>query len=271
MRFRVQHDGSIILPRRGRPQKPPKGYIADTGDKFRFLPILAECKYREKRLKKSSCCGNKELDFCTDKDQYILYNICQECMGTVAIPLEAIPLEGQALYQNLYDNPNLHYGQAAYDKCPGVYFIPHYLEYLKSPIIDIGCGTGDTVRAMQKAGFVAQGMDWIDRGLNHIVCDITEPQDLSIYETTICIDVFEHITDDKLIGLVHNMQQAPRQVVTVHCGPSSKWGYNVQLHLNIKTPEQWVTYLSQYFDIVKTIHMGGVRYLYLMERLDATS
>ena len=257
MRFRVQHDGSVIFPRRGRAPKAPRGYVADPGDTFRFLPVLAECEYREKKLKKSSCCGDKMLDFCTDKDEFVLYSDCQACKGTSEIPAA---IEGQELYQALYDDPNLRYGRAVSNRCPGVRYLPQFQGHLIEPVIDLGCGTGDTVKAMREVGFEADGLDWINGGV-----DITEPQDLEKYESAICIDVLEHITDDKLPGLIQNLQKVKHQAVTVHCGSSKEAGYPQELHTNIKTQAEWTAFLSEHFEIITTITLALHRYLYIMK------
>jgi len=269
MRFREQHDGTLIAPKRGRAPKPPEGYIADPGDAFHFLPVLAECEHREKRLSKSTCCGDKMLDFCTDKDQYVLYNDCQECKGTRPVP-SAPQIGGQELYQALYDDNSLRYGQAKHNRCPGVRYLPKFMGHLVSPTIDLGCGTGDTVRAMQEAGLEADGADWIDLKFGNKVCDITEYQDLSHYRSAICIDVLEHVTDDKLPGLLKNLQQVDKQVVTIYAGSSKERGFSQELHTNIKTPDQWTMLLEEHFKIITIITLAPKRYLYLMERLDAT-
>ena len=91
------------------------------------------------------------------------------------------------------------------------------------------------------------------------------------YRTAICIDVLEHITDDRLPGLFENLKQADHQVVTVYCGPSKERGYNQQLHPNVKTPSEWATLLSEHFDIAETIQLATHCYLYLMRRKDAVT
>jgi len=267
MRMREHHDGSITVSGVRRPPPPPPGYERYAGDPFRFFPILQECEHRTVKVKESRCCGDKELPFCTKDGRFVLRSDCQKC-GKADQPKAETPppLKDAALYQALYDDKTLHYGQARFDRCPGVRYLPKYLAHLISPIIDLGCGTGDTVRALQEKGYVAQGMDWIDRGLNHTVADITEPQDLSLYKTAICIDVLEHVSDDKLPGLIKNLQQTMHQVVTVHCKSSKERGFSQELHTNIKTQQQWAELLNQYFDIEDVITLAAHRFMYLMRR-----
>lgn len=262
MNFRLQSDGSLIAPARGASPAPPHGYILAPGEKYRYIPILVECDYREQQLKKSSCCGDKTLDYCTVNKTYTTYLMCQQCTKPKQKRIDA------AYYQKIYDSKDLNYGSAEHDRCPGTRFLSQYIAHLESPIIDLGCGTGDTVRKLQDNGYVVNGMDWIDRGLNHIVCDITEHQDLSIYKTAICLDVFEHVYEDRLPGLIRNMQQVERQVITVHCGPSREWGFGRDLHVNIKTGKEWVRLLSAYFEFDTVIMLAPKRYLYLTRRKD---
>lgn len=262
MRFRVQHDGSLLAPARGVPPPAPSGFMQDPGNEYHYIPELEPCEHRVKKTKTSSCCGEQTLSYCKRKQKYTIYNMCMAC----DVPKKSPAMADCELYQALYDDKALHYGSAKHNRCPGVRYLPQYLKHLVSPVMDLGCGTGDTVTAMHEAGFVAQGMDWIDRGLNHIVCDITKEQDLSLYKSAICIDVFEHVTDDCLHGLIANLQQVIHQVVTVYCGSSKERGYTQELHTNIKTPSEWTRYLEQYFDIIETIRLATNRYLYLMKR-----
>ena len=132
-----------------------------------------------------------------------------------------------------------------------------------SPIIDLGCGTGETMLALREKGFEVHGADWVHLPVPRKVCDITEPMDLSKYRTSICLDVYEHIVDEKLIGLIRNMQQTQRQVITVCCVLSKKPKHNIELHTNIKTPDAWTKFLSKYFDIVEVISLNAIRYVYL--------
>jgi len=268
MRIREHHDGSITVSGVRRPPPPPPGYEKYEGDPYRFFPILADCEHRTVKIKESRCCGDREHSFCTRDGKFILRSDCQRCLkGSGQSPIDASPpLKDADLYQALYDDATLHYGSAKHNRCPGVRYLPKYLAHLISPIIDLGCGTGDTIRALQEKGFVAQGMDWIDRGLNHEVADITKPQDLSIYETAICIDVLEHITDDKLMGLIQNLQQVMHQVVTVHCASSRERGYPQELHTNIKTQKEWVEFLVQHFEVDDVITLAPHRFMYLMRR-----
>jgi len=250
------HDGSLLAPARGQPPPAPAGYVQSRGNPYMFLPSLAVCEHRVLKEKKSSCCGDRTLEYCNLKNKHTTYLMCQECKHMV--------LEGKKLYEALYADSKINYGSAKHNRCPGVRYIPKYFKHLISPVVDLGCGSGDTVAALKQQGFVVQGMDWIDHGLDHIVHDITVRTDLSLYYTAICIDVLEHITDDKLAGLFENLKQVQHQVVTVYCGSSKEHGYEQELHTNIKTPSSWVELLSQHFIIMETIRLASVRYLYLM-------
>ena len=110
VRFRHGKDGTLFVPARGNPPEPPKGYIRDPRNKYRFVPEV--------------------------------------------IPENASPEE---LYQHLYDDPLLRYGDATFNRCPGVRFLPLYKHWLESYVFDFGCGRGHTVIAMKRLGLPGLG------------------------------------------------------------------------------------------------------------------
>ena len=84
MGYRVAEDGTLFLPRRGKPKGCPDGFQVDPKDKFKCLPILCECSQREVVIKKSSCCpgGNPFLQ-CNAIDSLVTAGMCHECKGKV--------------------------------------------------------------------------------------------------------------------------------------------------------------------------------------------
>jgi len=103
-------------------------------------------------------------------------------------------------------------------------------------MFDFGSGSGDTVAAIRKAGFEAIGMDQVDLDNGMLVGDITAPLEGHEFRTAVCIDVFEHILDEGLEGLIANMKKAERQVIGVSSELSKNTGPGGEvLHINIKT------------------------------------
>lgn len=92
-----------------------------------------------------------------------------------------------------------------------------------------------------------------------LIGDICAPLDLRKYNTSLCIDVFEHIVD--LDQLIKNMQQTQKQVITVFSGSSIE--DDVELHLNIKTIREWDHFISNHFNIVNSLALSRKRKLYL--------
>ena len=78
--FRKLQNGYLIAPRRGGTPVPPEGYEIAFGDPYVFLPILVNCKHREKRIVRKSCCGSVERIFCKKLDSFTTRQNCQECL-----------------------------------------------------------------------------------------------------------------------------------------------------------------------------------------------
>jgi len=176
------------------------------------------------------------------------------------VPEDSPPLQ---VYQHLYDDPLLKYGDANFNRCPGTRFLPLYEHWLRSPVFDFGCGRGHTVVAMKRRGFVAMGMDMVDTGSGMFIGDITQPvSDVLDYKTAISIDVFEHLLDEDLFGLIKNMQHAERQVISVHTGRAHEQGVKQDLHINKKSFEDWDFFLSKFFDVDKFERTGRQRGLF---------
>lgn len=167
------------------------------------------------------------------------------------------------LYQKLYEDPGLHYGDASHDRCPGVRYLPIYRHWLQSPIIDLGCGRGDAVLAMRREGLIADGVDQVDLANGMMVNSITQPWDLSWYRTATCIDVFEHLLDDDLRLVMANMMQCERQVISVYSEPAKERGYDQELHVNLKGLDDWYGLVSAHFDVVERVRVARMREIYL--------
>ena len=159
------------------------------------------------------------------------------------------------LYQEIYEKESW-YGNSK-DKsgcrCPGVAFIKFYIDYLEPPIIDLGCGRGDTVELIKNKGFECYGYDQIEINKNMFVADITKPIDFAVQPNTIiCMDVIEHIDEKLLEGLFQNFKKSKKQVLSIHNGPSILKGK--ELHITKKPFSEWEMFIeNQGFNIENSI------------------
>lgn len=172
------------------------------------------------------------------------------------------------IYQNVYDTRYRNYGEAAHCHCPGVRLFLLYKKYLSGNVIDLGCGTGDTVRHLRSQGYESIGVDWVDLGNGMIVHDITEPIVMcKKYETCLCMDVIEHIPDEKLPGLFNNMKRCKRQIFSISNTPSivEFEGKMINTHVNDKPFTAWIFIILQYFNIILYKKVRDCQYLFVCE------
>jgi hypothetical protein len=170
----------------------------------------------------------------------------------------------QSIYQYLYDcTPK--YGRPNFNSCPGISFYPYYEKWLEAPIMDLGCGTGDTVIFMRKNNLSADGMDQVIFHPQMLVGDICDPlPEMSRYATGLCIDVIEHIHDDKVFGLLSNLGRCKKQIISIHNKPAEYRGPNgEELHVNLKPFSEWKAILDRYFEVCREISVSEVQTLYL--------
>lgn len=174
-------------------------------------------------------------------------------------------------YQKIYEDQSLHYGDSSRNRCPGTRYLPLYKDWLKSPVFDYGCGRGDTVELIRYNQLIAIGMDWISLNNDMLVGDITVPADqqseriadaMRCARSAICIDVFEHIDDEGLTGLISNLKLARNIVITIHTGLMAKI-YGQQPHINIKPVREWSLFLKNHGLKIDTIEkLEADRWLY---------
>lgn len=176
-------------------------------------------------------------------------------------------MSSKELYQKLYEDKRLAYGQAEKNRCPGVRYLPLFKGWIIPSVMDFGCGTGDTVKALTAEGIDAVGIDQIELNNGMLVGDITQPQPIGAdidgrYNTAISIDVFEHIEDEPLLGLIDNMKKFKRQVITVHAKTAYERGYTENLHVNIKSIHEWTLFLAKHFRLCGRLYLSSCRALF---------
>lgn len=173
------------------------------------------------------------------------------------------------LYQWIYDNVD-GYGRAEKAHCPGIRVYPYSQEWIiKKPLIDLGCGTGQTAQFFKTKGVDAYGVDYINPVLPY--CrqgDITKSMDLGKYYTATAFDVIEHLNNSQVKGLFLNMVQCERQIFTIANTPSyiEKDGKKIDLHINKKPFDTWKGIIGDYFDIVQEFEIRDYQKLYLCQR-----
>jgi SAM-dependent methyltransferase len=170
-------------------------------------------------------------------------------------------IDTSALYQKIYDE-NPWYGDADQGRCPGVRLLPKYRDWLIGPVLDLGCGRGHTVEHLRKLGFEAAGIDQIQSHPAMRVGNITQPiQDITSFNSVVCIDCIEHLYEDQVLGLFENMKQVQRQAFSIHIGEST--GTGQELHVNRKSFSQWSELVCEHFEIVSEFEITPEQILYL--------
>ena len=166
-----------------------------------------------------------------------------------------------ALYQQIYDE-NPWYGDANQDRCPCVRLLPQYSDWLIGPVLDLGCGRGQTVEHLQQLGCEAEGIDQIKNHPDMRVGDITKPiADLASFKSVVCVDCIEHLDEDQVLALFKNMKQVQRQAFSIHIGEST--GTGQELHINRKSFAEWTSLIQCHFDIATEIEINPEQILYL--------
>ncbi len=165
------------------------------------------------------------------------------------------------LYQRIYDD-NPWYGDADQGRCPGVRLLPQYKNWLLEPVLDLGCGRGQTVEHLRELGMAAEGMDQIKCNPEMRVGNITEPiADITNFKSVVCVDCIEHLFEAEVLGLFANMKQVKRQAFSIHNGEST--GTGQELHVNRRSFDDWARLIEAHFEIAETIVIHEEQMLYL--------
>lgn len=119
-------------------------------------------------------------------------------------------------------------------------------------ILDVGCAAGHLVEACRKRGIEAHGIDsslaaesfWpISKRGYYFISDITDPEvTLPATEVVSCMEVAEHISEDKASTLVGNLvKHAPRYVAFT---AAPRGASNDPTHVNEQTYAYWIEHFS---------------------------
>jgi len=159
---------------------------------------------------------------------------------------------------------------SVYEKIPGynskqasgfVAKLPHILSWAadtSGKILDAGCGAGDNMRAIAKAGRDVYGIDFSSvccklylSGLKHKAIDIKSYCDSlkKPYGGILCAGVLEHIEPEDLDGLLQSMSTASKSFLFGIANHSDILNGD-ELHLIVEDQDWWIKKLKDYFDSV---------------------
>ena len=77
--FRTLPNGYKIAPQRGTPPPAPEGYEMLESEPYVYVPTIPDCKDREIRDIKRSCCSSKQVIVCHKFDKFVIRLRCAEC------------------------------------------------------------------------------------------------------------------------------------------------------------------------------------------------
>jgi SAM-dependent methyltransferase len=163
------------------------------------------------------------------------------------------------IYQDLYDN----YNYCNNPKGRIIATIKLFDKWIAGNIVDLGCGRGLYVKELINFGYNVIGIDFINFK-EMLKKDITKPLNLSLFDVSICLDVFEHLTDIEVIQVLKNMQTTKRQVIHVNNKPCKLIGKN--LHINIKSFEEWYLLINKYLKICKSPYNHEIKSIFFCKQ-----
>ncbi len=83
MRGRLQRDGSLTFPKRGKPPKAQDGFDVDPKDPYRLIPVFDPCDHRTIRLAETPCGRIAGHPHCELHNKDVHPNDCDICLDIV--------------------------------------------------------------------------------------------------------------------------------------------------------------------------------------------
>lgn len=127
----------------------------------------------------------------------------------------------------------------------------HIIKHLSpKTMLELGCGPGVLVAALLERGVDAKGIDrnrYFKKMAEEqiILADLRNYQVTSPVDVITCIEVFEHMSDNELAGLLPQIAANCKWFVfssTPYSSPSDmEWG-----HVNIKSKAEWIKIFGQH-------------------------
>jgi hypothetical protein len=174
----------------------------------------------------------------------------------------------QETYQELYDNTAY---ASDVTNSPGLKFFPKFEHFIKSPLIDLGCGRGLLVKHIREKypRRKTDGIDFVDnRDDTLMVGDITKPIKIyGQYRCAVCMDVLEHLEPGQEAGVIDNLAQADRAIASVHSGHSLVRPGGKELHINLKSWDEWQELFEKKMTVIEKIPVSEHQCIFLMEKI----
>lgn len=150
-----------------------------------------------------------------------------------------------AKYERCYVDPAYRMGSDRLCQCEAL---------MRDPVpgatfLDVGCGRGETLALAERLGYADWwGVEAVELLLGERVVRgeawrVPFPEDA--FHTVACFDVLEHLIrgDDAACVMDLCRVASARVLLTIGLYPST-WGGGPDLHINLRTPEEWTECLT---------------------------
>lgn len=121
-------------------------------------------------------------------------------------------------------------------------------------ILDYGCAVGFLLDGLSECGAKnLNGYDiseWALSQINkkHNIIDISKPNN---FDVMFCLDVLEHMNDEKIIDVFSNIQ-SNILIVRIPCALEGQSDFHLEIskvdktHINCKSKKQWIKFITQF-------------------------
>jgi SAM-dependent methyltransferase len=142
-------------------------------------------------------------------------------------------------------------------------------------VVDWGCGTGLHLAAMKASGAAVLGVDGVIAdddlrapGVDIIEADLCERVHLPwpSYDLSLCIDVLEHIEDERSGPALENIVRGA-SVVVLSCAPPGQGGHH---HVNERPRRYWVKRMAELGWVYQRRETGAMENHFLTMRDELT-
>jgi 2-polyprenyl-3-methyl-5-hydroxy-6-metoxy-1,4-benzoquinol methylase len=156
-----------------------------------------------------------------------------------------------------------------------------FKEYKVKSVIDAGCGTGKVLKKFYEAGFLTRGIDitfkaWDEEIsgslpialLMNEVCLWDLPHWMKAFDAIYCIDVMEHIPEEKVEAVIDNLADRCNKIAIFQIAMfKDRFGDLIgeRLHLTIKPKEWWAEKILRRFKNILEIRNIRGRFTFVCE------
>ena len=143
------------------------------------------------------------------------------------------------------------------------FFLDHFDISKNDKIVDLGCGSGRSVKLMRDQGFDAYGIDLIkSRYIDDIPFTQANLWNLpdKKFDYIFCTDVLEHIPTDRIEDVLDNMRKICGKGIflAVATRPDQAGKYiNETLHLTVQDVNWWLEHLGSRFQTLSARNYSG--------------